>query len=406
MTSLLSTTPAGSARRRRGMVLVLALWLVLVMSVIAYSLAYETRINMRMTTHARRQAIARGIARAGLAQAVNDLRNDRLLGIANQGILIDTLNDVWARTEDKTDVATGGGVYTVRVIDEDSKIDLNSLQIQSIPLLQTMLEEVCGMKKKEVIQTVANAILDYRDPDFAPMFGEGDSEMDYYTEWGLKNLRRQVPEDWVFKPKNDKFFSLDELMEIPGITREMVYGEAGMTSSDPIDRIDSEEPTFALSDFLTVNGSGRVNINTCSVRLLELALMAATGGDRDAKRMAREIDDLRLRGKHLLKDQEPGITDVSQLSEAGISAEIIQKMSALVPLGAASRSFTIVSRGEYEGVRKTLVVQVQVDVSSYRIQPREPETYGMRDHRCYGYLKDRPDQIIDPEVRVIRQREM
>ena len=69
------------ARRRRGTIMVMALWLILVLTVMAYSLAYEMRLGLKSTSYAQKRVKALGLARAGLAHAVMDLKNDRLLSV-------------------------------------------------------------------------------------------------------------------------------------------------------------------------------------------------------------------------------------------------------------------------------------------------------------------------------------
>jgi type II secretory pathway component PulK len=52
---------------RRGAILMLSLWLILVLTVMAYSLTYEMRVGLRMTGMGARKIKARALARAGVA---------------------------------------------------------------------------------------------------------------------------------------------------------------------------------------------------------------------------------------------------------------------------------------------------------------------------------------------------
>jgi type II secretory pathway component PulK len=142
---------------------------------------------------------------------------------------------VWAATEDKTDVKYGGGTYSVMIIDEERKLNLNALPPNAAGVLQYLFENV-GKMKKEAAEITANAVLDYRDPDLLPLGGQGNNEIDYYTEMARKIMGRNLPPDWVFRPKNDYFINLSELLEIPGITPETLNGKADQAPSDPFER--------------------------------------------------------------------------------------------------------------------------------------------------------------------------
>jgi len=48
------------SRARRGVIIILTLWLVTVLALIAYSLAYEMRIEARLTKLKKDQLLARG----------------------------------------------------------------------------------------------------------------------------------------------------------------------------------------------------------------------------------------------------------------------------------------------------------------------------------------------------------
>ena len=70
------------SRPRRAVILVIVLWIVVVLTVIAYSLTYEMRVSMKMTGHSIKQVKARGLARAGLAQDEDGgVRPGNLLGL-------------------------------------------------------------------------------------------------------------------------------------------------------------------------------------------------------------------------------------------------------------------------------------------------------------------------------------
>lgn len=392
---------------RRGAVLVLVLWLVVVLTVIAYSLAYEMRVSLKMTAHGQRKMHAQALAQAGLARAVCDLRNDRLIAAA-QKRNNNTLIDVWANTEDKTEVELGKGTYTVRIVDEESKININTLQQPGVPALKYLLEEVCDVDKKDA-ETVAYALIDFKDPDLMASDGQGTDEVEHYTDFGLKKYGRVMAEDWTFRPKNDNYLTMEELMEVPGITSEVLYGDEKVPR-DPIDRIDylaeSKRPSTALADYVTVLNSGQININTCPVVVIEAALAAASGGLADMSSAAKRIDKVRQERLKMKSEQGYGITDLQQFAQANIDPKLIGELSGKFPVGLISNYFTIVSRGEYQGVRATVQALVRIDMEPYNLNPDEKRHMSRVELESMGSLKSQPLLVLDPAVRVIRMSEL
>lgn len=395
------------SRRRRGMIMVLVIWIVLVLTVIAYSLSYEIRISMKMTTQAQRRLKAQGLARAGLAHAVMDLRNDKLMGLADNGRMNDTLGDVWAhsegRTDDKIDVKYGGGTYSVLIIDEDRKLNLNTLQPNAVPVLRYMLEKIGGMKP-EYSERVAYAVIDFKDADLVPMGGQGGNEVDYYTDWGHKTFSSQLPADWVFRPKNDNFMKLSELLDIPGITPEILDGDPEKIPTDIFERVLSKrrrEETGPLSDYLTVNSGGQINVNTCPVKLLEAVLAGITQNKENA-RWAEKIDRARHEALRKKTSEGFGINDLSQLVQAGIPSNVVDALRQL--MGTGSSVFSIYSRGDYNGVQSTVQAMVWVNPEPYSIDPTE-NLDRKRDRQASPILQGQPNLVVDPAVRVISMSE-
>src|SRR5687768_15953900 len=127
---------------RRGAIMVLSLWLIIVLMVMAYSLAYEMRLGMKLNVGAQRRLKALGLARLGVARAVADLRNDRLTAFNNPTNYNDTLSDIWVRDEeDHLDVELDPGKYSFIVRDENRKMDLNMLRPQGAGALAFLLND-------------------------------------------------------------------------------------------------------------------------------------------------------------------------------------------------------------------------------------------------------------------------
>jgi Tfp pilus assembly protein PilX len=87
-------------RQRRAAILVLTLWIVVVLGLISASMLEEIYLELKLAKFQRDDFEAMALARAGLARAVADLRNDLILDRSTQSEMLDTLSDVWARTDE------------------------------------------------------------------------------------------------------------------------------------------------------------------------------------------------------------------------------------------------------------------------------------------------------------------
>src|SRR5690606_3744836 len=63
---------------RRGIILVLVLWIAVLLSLLAYSVLYQMSLESRVTSLRARQLEANTLARAGIAKAFTDLKNDMI----------------------------------------------------------------------------------------------------------------------------------------------------------------------------------------------------------------------------------------------------------------------------------------------------------------------------------------
>ncbi|MCE5228130.1 general secretion pathway protein GspK [bacterium] len=389
---------------RRGALLVLTLWLIIVLMVMAYSLSYEMRIGMKMTSQGRKRVEALGLARAGLAKGVTDLKNDQMLKVSEGLYNNDHLKDIWALEDDKTDVKLGEGTYTVRIIDEQGKIDVNMLRPESINAIKYLLKYVSDVKDDDA-ELMANALIDFLDTDNKPITGEDESEAQFYTAEGWSRFSDSLPEGWEFRPKNDRLLNIDELMEVPGFTREVLYGKSGKVPLNPIDRLDSKKRSTALVDYLTVGQGGPVNINTAPVEVYGALLSIGQQGRVDVRRAASAIDELRKDLTNRRGKNGTGFMSPAQLSEAKVDPVLLQGMLQS-PLGVSSREYTIISRGRMGAVSQTLEARVVISLQSYNLDVKgEPGLQYIHDLKAMGFLKNRPDFIVDPVLKVTQMKQ-
>lgn len=402
-----SRTPRLAGNSRRGALLILTIWLIIILMVMAYSLSYEMTIGMKMTGQGRRRVQALGLARAGLAKGVTDLRNDQMLKVSEGLYNNDTIEDIWARMDDKTDVKLGEGTYTVRVIDEQAKIDVNMVRAEWMNSMKYLLMQVCGEDEKRA-EFMTNALIDYMDNDSRPLTGEDMTETEFYSRESYRMFSKRLPKGWTFRPKNDRLISIDELLEVPGFSREIVYGDPRKVPINPIDRLgDSKtkrrKASTALIDYLTVGEGGPININTAPVEVYAALLSLGVEGKQgrsNVRRAAESIDGLRR--DLLTRSSKTGIgfMNVAQLMEAKTEQTLLQAMMT-APLGVSSREYTIVSRGTVGSVSQTIEARVVISLQSYDLDPNaQPGQQYIHDLKAVGFLKSRPDLIVDPVLHV------
>jgi general secretion pathway protein K len=131
----------------------------------------------------------------------------------------------------RLDVRVDPGRLSYRLTDESARLNVNLLNRD---VLDRLLQEA-GVERSER-DIIIDSIQDWRDPNEEHRLNGAES--DYY-------LALPVP----YKSKNGDFDSVDELLQVRGVTRELLYG-----------RPDSP----GLAEHLTVFGTGAVNVNTAS----------------------------------------------------------------------------------------------------------------------------------------------
>ncbi|MEN6577385.1 MAG: helix-hairpin-helix domain-containing protein [Phycisphaerales bacterium] len=181
------------ARNKRALVLIAVLWMVAVMTAIVAVVGQTSRLNMKMAMAATDEIRCKWACRAGTENAIAVLNEDPKDS--------DCLSDLWSdNDEDFNDITLERCRYSVRVIDEAAKLNINTATKDQLMALPYMEEEV------------AEAILDWRDNDDEPQ-AQG-AETGYY-----ENL--PVP----YKIRNGPFKTVRELLAVKGVTEEYLYGE-------------------------------------------------------------------------------------------------------------------------------------------------------------------------------------
>ena len=358
-------TKTKANKNQSGVVLILTLWIVVILSLIAYSFSYEMQLETSLTKLRKENMYAYGYARAGVARAILNLKNDlifdQLGGIERP---CDSNDDIWGknskeykenmlngtvsegkkrkRKSDKDEEEEG---FRVRVIDEASKLPLNT---SSAILLKYALMTIDV--EKEDAEFLANAIVDWRDEDIIVESGLGSNENDYYSE--------EVGYPVVFK--NDRFATVEELLDVPGMTPEIFYGTReddfyNFDSSKKLRRTKKEkEGIIGLKDMVTVC-EDKVNINTASREVLTAIASVVMLDAGKGKDVADTIINFRDGTDPEDSDDDELFKDVQDLSRI---PGIPPSFTTIILMTTFARNFTVESIGYCGEAQKSIITVV------------------------------------------------
>jgi general secretion pathway protein K len=258
----------------RGVVLMSVMWIVIVVSMIALTLAAAVRVEVAVAENAFDSERAQFMAKSA-AEAV-------LLHLQSPGVF------------DGSPVSEQNNVFTFPFESGDAQVRLDSgvglidANGASDKLLASMFESL-GVSELTKNQLV-DSILDWRDSDDVPrLYG---AEINQYG---------QVPAGLERLPRNGPFQSLEELLLVKNMTPRIYYGNIVFDEAS-----NSHRKTPGLRDLMTVgSGEGGVNINEAPADVLA----AVPGVSRDLA--ARLVEE---RNRKPFRDSEDIVARASELN--------------------------------------------------------------------------------------------
>ena len=280
----MSTRPLSQYRVTRGkrgedgVVLILAVFAVVLLTVLAVGIAAAVRVELRASRASLDRTQALFLAEAGKNQARAILLYD------DAGV--DTLIDEWGPdAEEPLDLPhqIGDGFYRVRVYDACGRININEADYDTLVRLTGD-------------PAAAASILDWRDE------GEGvtpdGAEKEYYA--GLP---------WPYVPRDGPFQTPGELLLVRGVTPEMYFGSVERPGLADLITVDSESPNT------NANGEPRIGLNTFS-SMDSPAFHDFVVGKIGSLFVMYGPDDIVTGLANLTKDGHPGYTSLAQLRSA------------------------------------------------------------------------------------------
>jgi general secretion pathway protein K len=235
------TRARGERRRRtdeRGFALLVVLLVLALVAVVGAEFAYSMRLEASAVRAYKSGIIGTHLAETALEQAIREIVADAPLVVEDDdGFLTFYTADRRALPRPRrTKAELVGGLYSYRITDEESRLNINTSPPDRIDRLLLTL----GVEK-EVRDTIGDSIQDWRDPNEEHRANGAESE-DYY-------LKLPTP----YRSHNANLESITELMQIKGVTAAIYNG----TKDHP-----------GLAAFVTVRSTGTVNMNTAPAAVL------------------------------------------------------------------------------------------------------------------------------------------
>jgi DNA uptake protein ComE-like DNA-binding protein len=231
----------------------IALWSLFILSSFAVVLGFQVRQKMvlvkRLESRNKLTAIAEAAIPLGIAE-VKKLAKSEYFG----------LKDSWSNNPSFKDIPVADGTCTfVRpapepgapdettaygMVDEESKININKADIR---LLTSLMQVVLGADITEA-QSFAASLIDWRDPDSELSIPIGSAEDSYYRN-----------EKYSYEAKDAPFEILDEVRLVKGFNANVFE---------------------KLKNYITIYGSGLVNVNTAGRNVLYAIGLSPAAADK------------------------------------------------------------------------------------------------------------------------------
>ncbi len=225
---------------RKGSVLILSLWLLLLLTVFSINIGLRIRQRVELVNRIESRMRLHHLAQAGIKKGISVLKH--CLSLADNQYSAYTKNYMRNNIEKFKDLKIGEGRVNVRYyeytlnyndsrlfygfVDEESKININ---YADRGILQRLILAVVTNDEEDALD-LADAIIDWRT--FGKSRIDGFASDDYYSHL-----------EYPYEKKDAPYELLDELLLVEGMTPE-IYNQ--------------------LKPFITIYGDGAININTAS----------------------------------------------------------------------------------------------------------------------------------------------
>jgi type II secretory pathway component PulK len=246
MSRALAGAHEDKSRCERGVALILVLWILVLLTLLVMDFAFATRLETTVARNYLEEAQSYYLAQAAVHAALAEILEEYdYTYLGEGGRLVFAKRNLPAGEENEApnrlDLPLGPGLYSYKLTDEESKININVI---THPRFGALLEET-GVKDPRLRSIIVDSLLDWVDSD--NLHKLNGAEDDYYESHGLP-----------YEAKDGRIDTIEELLLVRGITPAIFYG--GKSDEDG-------EPYIGLASFLTTTGAG-LNNNTASETVL------------------------------------------------------------------------------------------------------------------------------------------
>ena len=252
-----------TATAEKGIALLMVLWVLTILMVLVLSFSFMTRTDTYATLSFMEGTERKLLAEAGIERGILELfyRNAN----KDQAVTLEGY-EVWRIDGRPYKDQMGGGEYSVRIVDESGKININTLSDTNSDILRNLLKNL-GVPEEEA-NTIVDSILDWKDAD--DLHHLNGAEDEYY-------MSLPTP----YKAKNANFDTLEELLLVKGITAEILYGN---------------NEKKGIIDLLTIySKKSQINVNAAPREVL-MAIPGITPEIADSIISFREHDEIKTAG--------------------------------------------------------------------------------------------------------------
>ncbi|MFH1478836.1 MAG: hypothetical protein ABIG92_03565 [Candidatus Omnitrophota bacterium] len=299
-------------RYKRGSVLILALWSLILLTSFTVTISYSMRQKLIVIKRLEERQDLRSIAESGIKKAIYKLRKS----FGEEEKTYQALSDSWSKNEDSFKNIKIGDMGIVDVsyeyldeagltntvygmVDEERKVNIN--KVNDGKILEKLFVNVFDLDEYEA-EDLAAALIDWRDSDNASLSAGGSTESSYY-----RNLK------FPYEAKDSEYQIMDEVSLVKGVTEDIFK---------------------RIGDYITIYGDGKININTTSKEVL-LALGLSESFAETILLYRDGEDGIPGTGDDMIFDAADTIVSKISQFDSGMGGDIL-RLTALVDQGFLS----------------------------------------------------------------------
>lgn len=329
-TSSLGTRTSALNTSKEGSALIVTLWVLIILSLLVGSFAFDMYIESGITSYYRKRLKAQFLARAGVEYAKHML--DRSFKADAKESAPAGGEDAWVSSVNLSrgmgvsiDQELGDGKFMLEILPEQGRRNVNSLTDED---WEEVLDQ--GGVPQDRWPELIDCFHDWTDDNDEHQLNGAESDDSFY-------------EQRDYECKNAPLDTVDELMLIKGFDPEIVYG--GTTEDGDV--------ITGIAHLLTTWGDGKVNVNTASREVL-LTIPGLEEFD---------VDDI-IAGR-MGTDQTEGTKDDGYESVDDVMGKLgITDAAVKEKLTVTERRFVrVISKGEVQNVRSGIWCILQAEES-------------------------------------------